>query len=148
MYGLEPVAATLVDHNASENEAPPDGATVYSVVRTADGHEVGRSAADPVQNPMLTMAWVQDGTALAYLQGTSLMLLTVEGDGTLVPLLDVNDSLAALRTTYDPDVVTVSALQFEEVATEIPVTVGFLTYSVNTVTGKTIEINGDDVRNI
>jgi hypothetical protein len=131
---------------ASENVAPPEGATLYSVIRTADGNEVGRSGDTPVQNPREAVAWIQGGAAFAYVQDSSLMLLPIDGDGTPEPLLDVNDSLAVLRTTYDPDVITVSTMQFDEVDTETPGDVQFLMYSVNTATGESIAIEGYDAR--
>src|SRR5690606_12564375 len=50
-----------------------------------------------------------------------------------------------LGTTYDPDVVLVTRMQAEEIATETPELVQPLTYSVNTRTGESIEIEGVDV---
>lgn len=120
--------------------------TVYSVVRTADGSEVDRSEPVPVLDHTLGMTWTQGGNALAFLQGSSLMLISTDGDGVPETLLDVDDGLGTVRTTYDPDVVTVSRMQAEEVATETPGLVQPRIYSVNTVTGDVMEFDGVAVR--
>jgi hypothetical protein len=118
---------------------------MYAIITTDDGHEVGRSEAFSTNDRVMSMAWVQNGAALAYLQGERLMLLPVE-DGQPRQLLEADDQLASLRLTQDSGVVTVRAIQPEEVATETPDAVRNVMYSVNTVTGDSIEFEGWDVR--
>ncbi|MEJ7900851.1 MAG: hypothetical protein WKF63_03345 [Thermomicrobiales bacterium] len=122
--------------------------TVYSVVRTADGSEVGRSKPMPVSDHTLGMTWTQGGSALAFIQSSALMLIGTDGDGIPETLLDVDDGLGTVRPTYDPDVVTVRRVQAEEVATETPGLVQPRIYSVNTVTGDVMEFDGVAVRDM
>jgi hypothetical protein len=126
----------------------PGPETAYSVLRTADGSEVGRSEPMPVLDSNLSMTWAQDGDALAFIQGASLMSIATDGDGTPETLLEVDDGLGTVRPTYDPDVVTVRREQAEEVATETPGLVQPRTYSVNTVTGDVLEFDGVAVRDM
>lgn len=125
---------------------PADRETVYSVVRSADGSEVGRSEPLVITDHTLGMTWAQEGNAFLFLQESSLMSIGMDGDGLPETLLEVNDGLASVRATYDPDVVTVRRNQAEEVATETPGLVQPRIYAVNTVTGEVLEIDGVAVR--
>ena len=91
------------------------------------------------------MRWVQGGKALAYTNHTSLMLLSTAPGAKPKTLLQNDAALVELGTTYDPDVVIVNRVQAEEVATETPPLVQPRIYSVDTVSGEVIEIDGVDV---
>ncbi|MDQ3653600.1 MAG: hypothetical protein M3457_00790 [Chloroflexota bacterium] len=129
---------------STEREFEPESDTYYSVIGTDDGGEVARSDVFSTLDPTLGMQWVQDGEALVYIQNTSLMVLSTEGSGEPVALLEGTDGLGQLRPTYDPAVVTVRSSTAEEVATETPDAVDHHISSVNTVTGEVIEIDGFD----
>jgi len=120
--------------------------TVYSVVTTADGNMVGRSEPAGITDHTLGMTWAQAGNALVFLQDSSLVSIATDSDGVPETLFEVDDGLGALRTTYDPDVVTVLRVQAEEVATETPGLVQPRVYSVNTMTGEAMEFDGVAVR--
>lgn len=117
-----------------------------SIVDVATGEEVARSEEGVYRgNFELSATWVQDGHALAYLQNEALNLLTLDGESRV--LLTVDGEVVNLRNTVDPDVVNVSRMQAEEVATETPDQVRALTYVVNTRTADVVEVEGSDLRN-
>jgi hypothetical protein len=129
----------------NENRNLPGAVTHVSVVRTSDGKEVGRDNITNTGMPGMAMTWVQGSEALTYLNGASLMLLTTDGDGTPVTLLH-DSSIEMLRSTYNPDVVTVSGHRATGGATETPGESLFLTKSVNTRSGEILEFPEFDVR--
>jgi hypothetical protein len=129
----------------NENRNLPGAVTHVSVVRTSDGKEVGRDNITNTGMPGMAMTWVQGSEALTYLNGASLMLLTTDGDGTPVTLLH-DSSIEMLRSTYNPDVVTVSGHRNTGGATKTPGESLFLTTSVNTRTGEILEFPEFDVR--
>jgi hypothetical protein len=129
---------------SNDGEASFDGTITYTIIRTSDGKDLGRS--EGVQYFDSEMTWIQDGHAIAYTNNQSLMTLAAEEDAQPATMLEASDDLRNLRTTYDPNVVTVRAIQPEEVATETPDAVRSVMYAVNTVSGESIEFEGWDVR--
>ncbi len=117
-----------------------------SIVNVATGEEVARSEEGIYRgNFELSVTWVQNGQALAYLQNNALNLLTLDGESSV--LLTVDGEVVNLRNTVDADVVLASRMQAEEVATETPDQVQALTYVVNTRTAEVAEVEGSDLRN-
>ncbi len=127
---------------SNDGEASFDGTSTYTIIRVSDGVEVARS--EGIEDFSSEMRWVQDGAALAYTNTNSLMLLTIDGSESPLTLLKSPYPVNNLYTTYDPNVILARQQQPEEVATETPELVQPLTYSVNTVTGESIEILGAD----
>jgi hypothetical protein len=150
--GLPPVRHTSLSPDgthlaliASDYILNDDPVRVISIVNVTTGEEVARSDEGIYSgNFELSTAWVQDGDALAFIQNNALNLLTVDGERTV--LLEVEGTVSGIRNTYDPNVVTVQRIQEESIATETPDPYQPLMYSVNTVTGDVIEIQGSDVR--
>jgi hypothetical protein len=123
----------------------PDGAhvalqglTFISLLRTSDGHEIGRVDGTFGTESDGGMTWVQDGRALAWMSGRSLLTLATGGDGTPVTVWEGDADLASLRPTYDPDVVLVTRTSDHMAPGQSHSRI----FSVNTVTGEVIEIEG------
>lgn len=130
---------------SSVDASSPASPVNYSIVRTTDGEELGRSDDIAFVDSVSEVKWVQDGRAITFTDNEALMTLAAEAGARPQTVLQSNALLTDLGTTYDPDVVLVTRMQAEEVATETPDLVQPLIYSVNTRTGKTIDFEGVDV---
>lgn len=116
--------------------------TIYSVIRTDTGKEVGRT--EEVHRYTPEMRWAADGDAMVFIDDTGVSVMDTR-TGNVGRLLESSDDLQSLRSTVDAYTVLVTRVQAEEVATETPDLVRPQTFSINLQTGAVVTIEGVDV---
>jgi hypothetical protein len=115
--------------------------TIFSVIRTDTGAEVGRS---DVSHAIPDMRWAMDGDALVFLEDSGVGFIRTD-TGEIERLLETNDELQDLRSTHDPETVLVTAFQVEDPIRETPTTVNHRVLSLNIQTGEMLVFDGIDI---
>lgn len=83
------------------------GSYRYGVIDTAGGTLIGASADIAFEvNPFV--AWIRNGGAVAYLDGSKLQTLSIDGNGQPETVFEAGVQLNGLQTTWDPNVVVAS----------------------------------------
>jgi hypothetical protein len=115
----------------------------YGVINTGDGSTIGVSAEIPyIDAPFVT--WIQNGSAVAYLDGSRVQTLSVDGSGQPKTVFETDNPLFRLRTTRDPNVVV--AATYLDLGYGAPANENTkdAVYAVNVATGDIHEFAGSD----
>lgn len=115
--------------------------TIFSVIRTDTGAEVGRS---DVSHAIPDMRWAMNGDALVFLDDSGVGFMRTD-TGEIERLLETGDELQDLRSTHDPETVLVTAFQVEDPIRETPTTVYHRVLSLNIQTGEMLVFDGIDI---
>ncbi|MGH2558127.1 MAG: hypothetical protein ACRDJH_03610 [Thermomicrobiales bacterium] len=116
----------------------------YGVIDTSDGVEIAASAEiERMDNPFV--AWIQDGSAVAYLAGSTLQTLSIDGSGEPETVFEADDQLYTLQTAWDPNVVVAATHMDHGSDARADQTARDVVYSVNVETGTVHEFAGMDV---
>ena len=115
----------------------------YAIIRLSDGKAIGESATIPYQDTPY-VAWVRNGTAIAYTSENSLQTLSIDGNGRPETVFDADQQLAQLKTTWDQDVVTVTTRKDHGSDADPDSTDIDMVYSVNVESGDVHEFPGMD----
>jgi hypothetical protein len=148
VQGISGISLSPDGEHAAVLSMGADGMTAmsyrYSLISTADGAEIAVSeeiqrTSDPF------VAWVRDGSAVAYLAGSNLQKLAVDGSGVPETVFEAPAQLSTLQTTWDPNVV-VARTRGDIGPDGQPVqSAQDVVYSINVETGEVHEFPGMDV---
>jgi hypothetical protein len=115
----------------------------YSLISTSDGAEIAVSEEiERMDDPFV--AWVQDGGAIAYLAGSSLQTLAVDGSGLPETVFEAESQLTTLQSTWDSNVVVARTRSDRGADPQSGQTAQDVVYAVNVTTGDVQEFPGID----
>jgi hypothetical protein len=115
----------------------------YAIVDLTDGALIAQSEPIPyMDNPFV--AWVQDGTAIAFTAKSTVLLLSVDGGGQARTVFEAEQQLMTLNTTWNDNVVTVTMRDDHGSDADPTSTDRDVVYSVNLETGDSHEFAGMD----
>jgi hypothetical protein len=115
---------------------------IYSLVSLRSGDLLGQSVS--TDDPMVEMRWLADSSGIVFVQDKTLQRLSVTPGSKAEVVFSAKDDLYNLSLTPDPDVVVVTRMQAEEVATETPDQIQPMVYIVSLSTGDVTEVEGRD----
>jgi hypothetical protein len=115
----------------------------YGLIDLADGSLVGQSGEIPyLDNPLAV--WVQEGSTIAYLDGSRLETLAVDGGGQPAVAFEADSQLYSLKTTWNAAVVVASTHRDHGGDAPATQTAQDMVYSIDISTGAVHEFTGLD----
>jgi hypothetical protein len=115
----------------------------YGLIDLAGGSLAGQSG-DISSGDNPSVAWVQEGSAIAYLANSRLETLAIDGGGQPAVAFEADSQLYSLKTTWNPDVVVASTHRDHGSDASATETEQDMVYSVDISTGAVHEFTGLD----
>ena len=137
-FSLSSDASHLAVTRTGTDEVVPASYS-YALLELPAGTEVASSTDIPNQGePAFT--WVQGGTAIAFINGATVQVLSADGNGEPTVVFEAPSPLFLIQTTWDPDVVVVTEMD----SMTRGASSGASVYSVNVATSDVLEFAGID----